>query len=394
MVYNYCMDKPKRPVWSPLTKSVVIIVLIAGLGFFLSRFRVAVAPIVLSIILAYVLNPIVTYFQKKLRLNRVVAILIIYLILLLVIAYLITLAVPASINQVRTISSDLELLLLQARHLFTEPIQIGDVLIIDEQELLNSINDSLQTGVERLLEQTLDLAAKVIESIVWIIFIVIISIYLIKDSRSLMTWLETLVPSVYREDYNRLLVEINAIWGSFFRGQLLLALIVFVIIYVYGQIIGLHSAFVMAILAGLMEFLPSVGHGIWLVVALAVSFFGGSTTLPVENWVFALIILVGHIVFTQFDLNYLIPSIIGRSVKLPPMVVILGIVAGASMAGVLGVVLAAPTIASLRVIGRYVYANLVGIEPFSEEGIVGHLPPPKLVWWRRFLSKMGRAKGE
>jgi predicted PurR-regulated permease PerM len=388
------MENDKRPVWSPITKSIVVVLIAAGLIYFLSRFSVAVAPIVLSVILAYVLNPIVTYFQKKLHINRVVSILIIYLILFLVIGYLITLAVPASINQVRLISNDLELLLVQVKQLFTEPIQIGDVLTIDEQELLNSINDSLQSGVERLLEQTIDLAATIIESIVWIIFIVIISIYLIKDSSSLMSWLEKLVPNGYREDYNRLLVEINAIWGSFFRGQLLLALIVFVIIYVYGRIIGLHSAFVMAILAGLMEFLPSVGHGIWLVVALAVSFFGGSTTLPVQNWAFALIILVGHIVFTQFDLNYLIPRIIGRSVKLPPMVVILGIVAGAAMAGVLGVVLAAPTIASLRVIGRYVYANLVGIEPFSEEGITDELPPPSLDWWQRFLSRIGRGKGE
>jgi predicted PurR-regulated permease PerM len=385
------MENMKRPVWSPLTKSIVILVVLAGIIFFLSRFSVAVAPIVLSVILAYVLNPVVTYLQKKFRIHRVVSILIIYLILFLVIAYLITLAIPASINQVRLISSDLELLVVQARQLFTEPIQIGELMTFDEQELLNSVNDSLQGGVERLLEGTLDLAAKVIEYIVWIVFIVIISIYLIKDSTSLMIWLEKLVPTGYREDYNRLLVEINSIWGSFFRGQLLLALIVFLIIYVYGRIIGLHSAFVMAILAGLMEFLPSVGHGIWLVIALAVSFFGGSTTLAVNNWVFALIIFAGHIVFTQFDLNYLIPRIIGRSVKLPPMVVILGIVAGASLAGVLGVVLAAPTIASLRVIGRYVYANLVGIEPFSEEGIIGELPPPKLVWWQRFLSRIGRS---
>jgi predicted PurR-regulated permease PerM len=386
------MESPKRPVWSPLTKSIVILLIVALVVFFLSRFSVAVAPVVLSVILAYILNPLVTSLQTKLRIPRVAAILIVYLILFLVIGYLITLAVPVLINQIRVISSDLDLLLLQARQLFAEPIQIGDYLVIDEQELLSGITDSLQRSIEGLLEQTLDLAATVIESIVWIVFIVIISIYLIKDSRPLMEWLEKLVPPLYRNDYNHLLKEINAIWGSFFRGQLLLALVVFVIIYVYARIVGLHGAFVMAILAGLMEFLPSVGHGIWLVVALAVGFFGGSTTLPVENWVFTLIILAGHIVFTQFDLNYLIPRIIGRSVKLPPMVVILGIVAGAALAGVLGVVLAAPSIASLRVIGRYVYANLVGIEPFSDERIVEPLPPPQLIWWQHLSSRIRRGE--
>ena len=66
-----------------------------------------------------------------------------------------------------------------------------------------------------------------------------------------------------------------------------------------------------------------------------------------------LLVMVLHPIFSQFDLNFLIPHIIGRSVRLPPMVVILGIVAGASIAGVLGIILAAPSIASLHVLGRY-----------------------------------------
>jgi predicted PurR-regulated permease PerM len=66
-----------------------------------------------------------------------------------------------------------------------------------------------------------------------------------------------------------------------------------------------------------------------------------------------------HLVYQQVDLNYLIPRIIGRSVRLHPLVVILGIVAGATLAGVLGIVLAAPTIASARVLGRYIRGYLV-----------------------------------
>ena len=81
-------------------------------------------------------------------------------------------------------------------------------------------------------------------------------------------------------------------------------------------------------------------------VGALLSFFVGSTWLPIPNWVFALIIISLHLVFEQFDLNYLIPRIIGRSVHLPPLVVILGIVTGAVLAGVLGILLAAPTIAS------------------------------------------------
>jgi len=119
------------------------------------------------------------------------------------------------------------------------------------------------------------------------------------------------------------------------------------------------------------------------VTASLLTLFMGSTHLPIPNLVFLLLVFGLHIVFTQFDLNYLIPRVIGRSVQLPPMVVILGIVAGAAIAGVLGVVLAAPSIASLRVILRYLYARLLDQEPFAEETAVPRLPPPKVQWWKK-----------
>jgi hypothetical protein len=89
-------------------------------------------------------------------------------------------------------------------------------------------------------------------------------------------------------------------------------------------------------------------------------------------------------------LNYLIPRIIGRQVHLPPVVVILGIVAGAAMAGVLGIALAAPTISSSRVIGRYIYANLFDLDPFPAPAATP-LPPPDPRWWQ--IKKRKRKPG-
>jgi hypothetical protein len=63
-------------------------------------------------------------------------------------------------------------------------------------------------------------------------------------------------------------------------------------------------------------------------------------------------------------------------------VVILGIVAGAVLAGVLGILLAAPTIASARVLGRYLYANLFDLDPFAASA-APILPPPNPRWWRK-----------
>jgi predicted PurR-regulated permease PerM len=235
--------------------------------------------------------------------------------------------------------------------------------------------------LEPVFGRTLTLAVDIISSVVWVIFILVISFYLIKDGPLLREWLEKHVPPAYLQDYIRLRNEINDIWSAFFRGQLVLALVVAVMFTVFGFILGLPFALAMGVFAGLMEFLPSIGHGIWLVVAALLALFAGSTWLPLPNWAFMLVVIGLHMVYQQFDLNYLIPRIIGRSVHLPPLVVILGIVSGAVLAGVLGIPLAAPTIASARVLGRYIYANLFDLDPFADM-VSPPLPPPNPRWWR------------
>ena len=78
-----------------------------------------------------------------------------------------------------------------------------------------------------------------------------------------------------------------------------------------------------------------------------------------------MLVLGIHLVLEQVDLNILIPRIVGRQVKLHPMVVIIGIIVGGMLGGVLGILLAAPTIASAAVLARYVWAKLLDLPPWE-----------------------------
>ncbi len=339
-----------RPKWSTTTKLVVVLLILLVGGLIARKFGEAIYPVILALILAFILAPLVTLLQRKFKLNRVVAIILVYLVLFILFGAILWIIIPILLNQIQVFIKDIDIWITQALNFFAQDFQIGSY-IISGDVLLEPITNALQNILEPVVGSTIGIVGLLIESIAWIVFIIIISIYLIKESKSILAWFEHLVPSYGRLDYNHILNEINIIWSAFFRGQLLLALIVSVIITVEGLILGLPFALLMGVFAGLLEFLPSIGHGIWLVVASLLALILGSTWLPIPNWVFLLLVLSIHIIFTQFDLNYLIPKIIGRSVHLPPLVVILGILAGASLAGVLGVVLAAPTIASLRVMG-------------------------------------------
>ena len=372
---------PLRPRWSNQTKTIIVLLLL-GLGIFLlSQFRAALRPFIVAIVLAYILIPLVSLLQQRLGIRRILAILLAYLIALVVLVGLPLLLIPPLVSESNVLNVDIQRFRSQLSMLSDQQYDIAGYPVSVESAL-EQITGSIQGLLEPIFTETIQFAIDAISSLVWVIFILIVSFYLVKDAQNLQRWLESLAPPDFLPDFIHLRSEISLVWGAFFRGQMTLAVVVAAILTAAGVLLGLPFALVMGILGGLLEFLPSLGHAIWFTLAGLLAFFAGSTWLPLPNWMFAILVMALHIFFQQFDLNYLIPRVIGRRVQLPPLVVILGIVTGALLAGVLGILLAAPTIASARIIGRYIYANLLDQDPFGSP-VAPPLPPPNPRWWRK-----------
>jgi predicted PurR-regulated permease PerM len=371
----------KRTHWSIQLKVLVVLIILTIFAYLLYRFQLIITPIVVTLILAYVLTPIVNRVQKRLKISRSLAILTLIILILLLLMTMIMVVVPIFRTQSRELIEDARIWINRVPDLIGREIVLAG-FTIKVTTIIDQMSGSIRTMMEPLFIHTFDILIVIIRWIAYLVFIIVIAFYLIKDSDQLNRWFESLPPPGYREDYIRIRDEVNAIWGAFFRGQILLAMIVTVIRSTECLILGLPYALALGLFAGILEFFPSVGHGIWIAVAGMLAFFVGSKWIPVPNWVFLIIVIGSHVLYTNFDMNYLIPRIIGRSVKLPPVVIILGVVAGAMLAGVLGILLAAPTIASLRILGNYVYARLVDEEPFPDVGLVMEdLPEPSWRFW-------------
>ncbi len=380
--------RKSQSTWSWQTKWTVSLVLL-GLGAYLVvRFRELWPPLIVAVLMAYVLSWPVDILTRRFRLSRGVATGLVYLLLLAVLLITLVGGIPLLVGQVQSLNLDVQRLILEAEKILGQRIVIAGQ-VLDGQRALEQLRGVVQQGIEALLSSTLSIVVNVVSSMALAVFVFIISFYLVKDGPLVKAYLDSLPPPVLQEDYQRLRREISAIWGAFFRGQLTLAAVVGALFTVIGLIVGLPGAIPMGILAGLLEFLPSLGHGIWLTLASLLAFFVGSTWLPLPNWAFTALILGIHFIFQQVDINYLIPRIVGRRVHLHPMVVILGILAGAILGGVLGVLLASPTIASLRVLGRYIYARLFDLDPFPSP-VSEPLPPPNLQWWQKRPSHRRR----
>jgi predicted PurR-regulated permease PerM len=361
--------------WSDSTKRLVFTGVVIALILTLYRFRAIIAPTVIAIILAYILNPLVKFIQTRTGLARAWAVSILYLILIVLLSLVPAIFVPILVQEVREINVDIQEVADGISQFFARPIVLFNYSF-DTRSVYEEISGTLQATISALVGHSLDVVLGVAEGFVWLVFILFISFYLLKDADKLGKWVGGLVPRDYRDEAYRLYREIDDIWGAFFRAQILQCLLVGGLVGVSMAALGLQSALIIGLIGGIVEVIPRFGHTITAVVGILFAYFEGSSYLPISNFWFSLIVLIFFVIFNEIDTVYILPNLIGRRLHLPPMVVLMGVIAGASLGGVLGILLAAPTLSTLRVLSSYIYRKLLDIEPAVVVKEPAKPPPP------------------
>ena len=361
-------EEQPRPSWNSTTKVVVGVIAFVLFAVALYLFRIVFVPLIIGVMMAYILQPVVRLIQRITRLPHGTATGLMYLILLALVIPIGALLIPVVIDQVIFLQGELVDFARFLNTLGEDAVVVVVGFEFGVQELVLQITSALTDFASSVATESVAVVLDAARIILLVVFTFVIGFYLTRDSNKVVDWVYGLTPPAYRSDAEALMTEINGIWSAFFRGQIFLSLIVAVILTLLSAILGLPRPLLFGVWGGLLEFLPSIGNMIWGLTAVIVALVAGSTYLPLPNALFALVVFVVYVAFAQLDMNVLIPNIIGRQVRLHPVVVILGVIVGASVAGVLGVALAAPTIASLRIIMRYVYANLFDLDPFPMIG--------------------------
>ncbi|MCZ7668898.1 MAG: AI-2E family transporter [Chloroflexi bacterium] len=259
-----------------------------------------------------------------------------------------------------------------------EPIVITEDIIIPLNEWpLNqaflSMSSNLLNIVQRFGGQTISIFGNALgaslSTIGWVLVVLVLSFYLVKDYAQLFGSLLELAPESYHGDLIRLSKELSLLWNAFLRGQLVLCLVVGAIVFLVAVTFGLPSALLLAAFAALMEFFPTIGPVLAAIPAVILSYLQSDSSwlgqITGPFW-FAMIVLGIYAVIYQTENYVLLPRIIGYRLRLHPVVVILGAIAGATIAGILGILLAAPFLASMRLIFSYIYCKLTDKIPFAD----------------------------
>ena len=161
------------------------------------------------------------------------------------------------------------------------------------------------------------------------------------------------------------------------RGQLLMSLIIGGLTAAVGLALGLKWAVLLGLLAGLLETIPNLGSLIALVPAVVSALWYGSGFIPVENWVFALIVVAAYFLVQQAGSLLIQPRLVGKSLNLPPLIVLLAVLLGAALFNVIGAYLAVPVVVIVREVGRYLWRKAKRLPPFEDaQEASGKAPTP------------------
>ncbi len=230
------------------------------------------------------------------------------------------------------------------------------------QDLLQSGQQTLVDLIESAIGPLLRIAARAFAFIIGLIVIPVFLFYVLKDRDRFSPALAALLPASWREDSRAVLAILGSVAGRWIQGQLLLGLAVGTATYIGLQVLALigFSAFsdfalLLALLAGILEWLPIIGP---VLAAIPLVLVGASIS-PAA----ALAALGLSVVIQQLENQLLVPKVMGDAVDLHPAVLIFALVVAAALAGVWGAILAAPLTAAGRDLYRYTFQRLEGQSP-------------------------------
>ncbi len=378
--------QPDKARWSLPVKFLVALAGLGLLGGLLIQFNTLIGPVLACFILAYLLSPLVSWLTRRVG-SWSAAVNVTFLLVLLILAGLFVvagLAIQGQITGLVKLATGLSADLPEmVQGLINQPIAIGGFVFSLSDSSLAPLTDQALSYAQAAVGQAGSLASSVasgtLTSVGWIFFVMLVAYYLLHDFPKLVPTLERGVPAGQAADVRRLSADLGPIWNAYLRGQVTLSVAIAVMIGVGTTAVGVHYGPVLGILSFFAEFIPFVGPGAVALIGVLVAYFQDGNYLGLSPMAFAGLVLIIFVVMQQIQGNILYPRIMGRSLNLHPALLLVGAILMGQWLGFVGVMLAAPLLASAMLLGGYVYARMIDVDPFED------WPQPPVMVTRRGL---------
>ena len=308
---------------------VVLALFLFIFGWFLIQIKEILVSVFLSYIIMSSVLPLVNHLHKN-GVPKVFAVLIPYLAIVALIATLLMSLIPFASAQITSLANNFP------RYLDRSATNLG--LQLDPKAVESYFDGQLAT----IGSNAIGLTGKVFGGVFSVLTIFIVSFYWLMYHDNFKKFLARQFPHHLHDDVRETIDKINEKLGAWLRGEIVLMFFIGLMSWIALTIIGIPYALPLAILAGLLEIVPTLGPILSAIPAVIVAFTISPTL--------AIFVVIAYIIIQAAENHILVPKIMEKAVGLNPVVVILSIMIGANLMGVAGALLAIPFVSFLVVI--------------------------------------------
>jgi len=367
--------QPESPKWGSTTKTVIGLAIVAIIAALLVNFLNVIPPLLLAFILAFFIHPVAAWTSRMLHISWRGAVNVIYLLLTTILIVLITLAGLAIVQQAQTLITYVQNFITGlpelVQNLTTHSYAFGpfhlNLTQLDLQSLVNQLLGIVQPMLGRAGSLLGMVATSAATALGWGLFTLFVSYFLLSESGQIRENLVHIEIPGYNADIHKLVMKLTGIWDAFWRGQLLICLLVIVSYFILLSILGTRLALVIALMAGLARFVPWLGPFVTWTVTAIVAFFQASNYFGLSPLAYTLLVIGVCILFDEFFDNIVTPRIIGQTLGLHPAGVLVAAIVAFKWLGIIGLVLAAPVLATMLLLVRYVSRKMFDLPPWPAQ---------------------------
>ncbi|MGG4490281.1 AI-2E family transporter [Metabacillus idriensis] len=309
-------------------------------------------PIILAAIVYYLLNPVVDFFERR-GIRRIYTILVLFLVIIGLLTIMIVSVIPFLKEQVMSLIKSFPQYTSDVEQLVRDVVgsdfvnQAQRTLNINVADLSKQISDQASTIIDNMFAGIGNIVGIVKDFILAIVTLPFILFYLLKDGKKLGPYVLKFMPVTFRSSTYKVMHEMNNQISSYIRGQIIVSFCIGALMYIGFLIIGMEYASLLALIAAFTSVVPYLGPAI----AITPAFIIALVTSP-----FMVLKLI--IVWTIVQLvegKFISPQIMGRNLHIHPITIIFVILTAGNLFGVVGIILAVPGYAVLKVIVTHLF---------------------------------------
>lgn len=315
-------------------------------------FKTVLLPIMMATILYYLLNPIINVLEKY-RINRIYSIILLFLLGIGLLIILIISVIPLLREQLISLVEsfpeyvvDVEILIKQiiGSQLVNETLERFS---IDLPNLINNLSEHLSTRFDNSWVELGLFVGAIKDFVIALIIMPFILFYLLKDGRNIPVYLIKFLPVRFRSQTMILMEEMNKNICLYIQGQIIVSLCIGVLMFIGFNIIGIDYATLLAITASFTSVVPYLGPAIAITPALIIAI--------VTSPIMLLKLIVVWTIVQVIEGKIISPQIMGHNLNVHPITIIFVILTAGNLFGIVGIVLAVPGYAVLKVISTNLY---------------------------------------